>query len=121
MVDNSPYLGQIILGEDYLGYELVSPRNFYISEVSVDPSLLFRTGSETVVLKVDFYDNYDLDVSFYRVTFYVRDRLNNEYGPFQGEIYKSKAGTYYALYTLDPTSEFVCGYYDAKAVVEVCR
>jgi hypothetical protein len=90
---------------------------FFVVSVSADPVKVIRTGPETVRLRCDWYDEADLDSSLYECKFWVRDEMNNIYGPYIGTVVKKDSKEYYATYDLDPTETFLLGYYDIRVEV----
>jgi hypothetical protein len=72
-------------------------------------SEVYRTGVSTA--------SADLDSSLYECKFWVRDEMNNIYGPYIGIVVKKDSKEYYATYDFDPTETFLLGYYDIRVEV----
>jgi hypothetical protein len=90
---------------------------FNIISVTANPSKVIRTGTETTQLRCDWHDESDLDASLYECKFWVRDEMNNIYGPYIGTVVKDASKEYYATYDLDPSETFLLGYYDIRVEV----
>jgi len=96
---------------------LYSLIGFYIIEVTCTPYTVHRAEVESWSLRCDWYDEADLDASYYKCEFWIRDEQNNIYGPYNGTITKEAAKEYHAIYELDPDETFLLGLYDVKVEV----
>ena len=90
---------------------------FYIIEVTVNPSKIHRLETESTTLRCDWHDEHDLEDTGYACKFWVRDKNNTEYGPYNGVVTKEGIKEYHAEYSLDPDATYLLGKYDVKAEV----
>lgn len=90
---------------------------FYIQDVGVNPSKIHREEVEATVIRCDWYDQGDLDISKYKCEFWIRDEESTIHGPYSGSVTKESSYNYYADYSFDPDETFLLGKYDIKAEV----